>query len=65
MAAGGNRNALNREVGADGRRDWSSDLLDCTSDCGLCMSTSLVEPSYLLTLSGSLLFHLVSLRGLL
>ena len=47
MAAGGNRNALNREVGLDGRRDWSFGLFDCISDCGLCMSTSrLVELSY-------------------
>ncbi|KAI9450103.1 PLAC8-domain-containing protein [Lactarius psammicola] len=36
MGAGGNRNALNREVGADGQRDWSFDLFDCTSECGLC-----------------------------
>ncbi|KAI9438045.1 PLAC8 family-domain-containing protein [Lactarius indigo] len=36
MAAGGNKNALNREVGVDGRRDWSFDLFDCTSECGLC-----------------------------
>ncbi|KAI9450097.1 PLAC8 family-domain-containing protein [Lactarius psammicola] len=36
MGAGGNRNALNREVGVDGQRDWSFDLFDCTSKCGLC-----------------------------
>ncbi|KAH9052686.1 PLAC8-domain-containing protein [Lactarius vividus] len=36
MAAGGNKNVLNREVGVDGRRDWSFDLFDCTSKCGLC-----------------------------
>ncbi|KAH9046617.1 PLAC8-domain-containing protein [Lactarius hengduanensis] len=36
MATGGNINALNREVGADGRRDWSFGLFDCTSECGLC-----------------------------
>ncbi|KAH9038646.1 hypothetical protein EDB83DRAFT_1726778 [Lactarius deliciosus] len=35
MAAGGNRNALNREVGVDGQRDWSFDLFDCTSACDL------------------------------
>jgi len=35
MAVGGNRNALNREVAVDGRRDWSFGLFDCTSDCGL------------------------------
>ncbi len=44
MAAGGNRNVLNREIGVgDGRRDWSFGLFDCTSECGLCMSTSLVK----------------------
>ncbi|KAH9013812.1 PLAC8 family-domain-containing protein [Lactarius pseudohatsudake] len=36
MAVGGNRNALNRAVGVDGRRDWSFGLFDCTSECGLC-----------------------------
>ncbi|KAI9430035.1 PLAC8 family-domain-containing protein [Lactarius indigo] len=36
MAAGGNRNALNREVAVDGQRDWSFGLFDCTSECGLC-----------------------------
>lgn len=36
MAAGGNRNVLNREVGVDGRRDWSYGLFDCTSECGTC-----------------------------
>ncbi|SRR6266702_442267 len=48
MGAGGNRNTLNREVGADGRRDWSHDLFDCTSACGLCMSISLVKLSCIL-----------------
>src|SRR6266702_6296271 len=48
MATGGNRNALNREVGADGRRDWSFGLFGCTAECGLCMSTSLVKRSCML-----------------
>jgi hypothetical protein len=39
MGAGGNRNALNRELGVDGQRDWSYGLFSCTEDCGLCMST--------------------------
>jgi hypothetical protein len=39
MGAGGNRNALNRELGVDGQRNWSHGLLSCTEDCGLCMST--------------------------
>jgi len=36
MTAGGNRNALNREIGADGHRDWSYGLFDCFADFGLC-----------------------------
>jgi hypothetical protein len=36
MVEGGNKNALNRETGADGLRDWSYDLFDCFSDWGLC-----------------------------
>ncbi len=42
-AGGGNRNTLNREVGPDGRRDWSHDLLGCTQEGELCKSTSLVS----------------------
>ncbi|KAH9052687.1 PLAC8 family-domain-containing protein [Lactarius vividus] len=38
MAAGGNRNALNREVGTDGRRDWSHGLFDCTAECAVLYS---------------------------
>ncbi|KAN0139171.1 PLAC8 family domain containing protein [Lactarius tabidus] len=37
MGAGGNRNALNLEVGVDGQRDWSHGLFDYTDDCGLCV----------------------------
>lgn len=67
MSMGGNKNALNRELGVDGRRDWSYGLFDCTSECGLCTLTSLVKNSrlFLLTFSGRLLGGLVSLRGLL
>ncbi|KAI9459155.1 PLAC8 family-domain-containing protein [Lactarius psammicola] len=37
MAPGGNKNALNREVGTDGQRDWSTQLLcDCSGGFGLC-----------------------------
>ena len=39
MGAGGNRNALNRELGVDGQREWSHGLFKCTEDCRLCMST--------------------------
>lgn len=39
MAAGGNKNALNREVGSDGKRDWSFGLFDCFDECGVCMSS--------------------------
>ena len=38
-AAGGNKNALNLEVGADGQRDWSHGLFSCTEDPRLCMLT--------------------------
>ncbi|KAH9983169.1 PLAC8 family-domain-containing protein [Russula compacta] len=34
--AGGSRNALNREIGADGLRDWSFGLFDCFSTSSLC-----------------------------
>jgi hypothetical protein len=37
MKAGGNKNALNRELGADGQRDWSFGLFDCFDTLGLCM----------------------------
>ena len=30
----------------DGRRDWSFGRFDCTHECGLCMSLSLVELSF-------------------
>ncbi|KAI9450102.1 PLAC8 family-domain-containing protein [Lactarius psammicola] len=38
MGAGGNRNALSREVGAGGLANvtWSFGLFDYTSECGLC-----------------------------
>ena len=28
MSAGGNKNALNREIGVDGKREWSFGLFD-------------------------------------
>jgi hypothetical protein len=40
MVTGGKRNALNREVGVDGHRDWSHGLFSCTEECCLCESTS-------------------------
>ncbi|KAN0139503.1 PLAC8 domain containing protein [Lactarius tabidus] len=36
MVTGGKRNALNREVGVDGQRDWSHGLFSCTEECCLC-----------------------------
>jgi hypothetical protein len=36
MVAGGNKNALNRPVGPDGKRDWTYGLFDCFDACGLC-----------------------------
>ena len=34
--AGGNKNALNREIGMDGMREWSHGLLDFSNECRLC-----------------------------
>ncbi|KAF8467971.1 PLAC8 family-domain-containing protein [Russula ochroleuca] len=36
MQIGGNRNAKNITVGADGKRDWSFGLFDCFPRCSLC-----------------------------
>jgi hypothetical protein len=36
MSAGGSKNALNRPIGPDGKRNWSYGLFDCFSACGLC-----------------------------
>ena len=36
MAVGGNKNANNRPIGADGKRDWSFGLFDCFARCQLC-----------------------------
>jgi Cys-rich protein (TIGR01571 family) len=36
MQVGGNKNANNRPIGADGKRDWSFGLFDCFPRCSLC-----------------------------
>lgn len=36
MQVGGNRNAKNRPIGSDGKRDWSHGLFDCFGSCGTC-----------------------------
>ncbi|KAH9969284.1 PLAC8 family-domain-containing protein [Lactifluus volemus] len=36
MKIGGNKNSLNCEIGADGKRNWSYGLFDCFGECGLC-----------------------------
>ena len=41
----GNKNALEREVGADGLRDWSYGLLDCCAVPRLCTTTNSIGPS--------------------
>ena len=64
MATGGNRNALNRQVGVDGQRDWSHDLFNCTDECCLCMSTHFSFILVDLIHPRRLLGRLVSLRGL-
>ena len=43
----GNKNALDREVGADGLRDWSYGLLDCCAVPRLCTTTNSIGPSLL------------------
>ena len=37
MKAGGKKNALDREIGADGKREWSFGLFDCFNACNVCM----------------------------
>jgi hypothetical protein len=44
MKAAGNKNALNREVGEDGLRDWSYGLLDCFAARRLCNQGQLDIP---------------------
>lgn len=41
MNAGGDKNALNRPVGPDDKRDWSFRLLDCFPRCRLCKKDQL------------------------
>jgi hypothetical protein len=41
MDAGGDKNALNRPVGPDDKRDWSFRLLDCFPRCRLCKKDQL------------------------
>jgi Cys-rich protein (TIGR01571 family) len=36
MVVGGNKNAYNRPIGADGKRGWSFGLFGCFSRCSLC-----------------------------
>jgi Cys-rich protein (TIGR01571 family) len=36
MVAGGDKNANNYPIGADGKRNWSFGLFDCFNSCGLC-----------------------------
>ena len=65
-AAGGNRNVLNLETGADGQRDWSHGLFSCSEDCRLCMSTILSNRLiiWLSLFSGRFPRYLLCLRGL-
>lgn len=37
MSATGNKNALNREIGADGKRDWSYQMNDYKSARAICV----------------------------
>jgi len=36
MVVGGDKNANNRPIGADGKRDWSFGLFNCSARCNLC-----------------------------
>ena len=65
MVAGGNRNANNYPIGADGKRDWSFGLFDCFNSCGTC--TCHHQPFHILTdslFNRRLSEHLVPLCGL-
>jgi hypothetical protein len=52
MQEGGNKNANNRPIGPDGKRDWSFGLFDCFGRCGLCK----FDPNQ----NASTLFHLLT-----
>ena len=41
MKAGGDKNARNRPIGPDDKRDWSYGLLDCVPECRLCKRNQL------------------------
>jgi hypothetical protein len=41
MKQEGNKNALNREVGTDGLRDWSFGMYDCLETQSLCTKDQL------------------------
>jgi Cys-rich protein (TIGR01571 family) len=56
MKPRGNRNALNREIGEDGLRDWSFGLFDCCSTGRLCNKTYPIGPSFLYALTWTLFF---------
>ena len=53
MKAGGKKNALDREIGADGKREWSFGLFDCFSACNICMSDRPTKLRCMLTRSSS------------
>jgi hypothetical protein len=50
MCVGGNKNALNRTIGADGKREWSYGLFDCSKACGLCTYQPMPPTRPILTL---------------
>lgn len=65
MSIGGNRNALNREIGSDGKRDWSFDLIDTKSPCDLCVYTRVLasSPSFHPSYANHGLFFLAQSSG--
>ena len=69
MTAGGNRNALNREVAPDGTRDWSFGLCSCFDTCCLCMcrvpptrsTLDILNPFFLFPLQAAGLYGVLAL----
>jgi len=61
----GNKNALDREVGADGLRDWSYGLLNCCAVPRLCTTTNSIGPSLLFFLFGPRFFQVAGPRFVL
>ena len=53
MSLGGDRNAKNKPIGADGKREWSNGLMNCFADSSACKLSSFI-PYTLQVLSPSI-----------